>query len=158
MGFEPLGVHMFILFFAAMATITPPVAITSYSAATIAGASPMRVGFMSMKVGLVAYILPFVFIFKPEILQYGSFLMTSIAFVLAIAGTGIMAMGLEGWFFGKKTDFFSRLVLTVCGIAVVVGNLQILLIAAGIMIMVIVYIFTSDIVKKNKGRVRYEEK
>lgn len=158
MGFEPLGVHMFILFFAAMATITPPVAITSYSAATIAGASPMKVGFMSMKVGLVAYILPFVFIFKPEILQYGSFLMTALAFVLAIVGTCIMAMGLEGWFFGRKMDFLTRMVLTGCGIAIVVGNLQILLSAAVILILAVVYIFVFDKVKNKKGRIGYEEK
>lgn len=122
LGFEPLGVHMFILFFAAMATITPPVAITSFAAATIGGASPMKVGFMSMKVGIVAYILPFVFIFKPEILMYGTFPETLMAFAAAFIGTAILAMGIEGWMFGLMVNTVIRVLLAVAGIAIVVGN------------------------------------
>ncbi|MBN2559018.1 MAG: TRAP transporter fused permease subunit, partial [Clostridia bacterium] len=87
LGFEPLAVHMFILFFAAMATITPPVAITAYAAAAIAEVSPMKVGFLSMKAGMVAYILPFAFIATPALLLYGSFPEVAISFFIALAGT-----------------------------------------------------------------------
>lgn len=141
LGFEPLGVHMFMLFFAAMATITPPVAITSYAAATIAGVPPMKVGFMSMKVGIVAYILPFVFIYKPEILQYGSFIETLSVFVFAIIGTAILAMGLEGWFFGLNLNIVLRILLAAAGILIVVGNWMLVAIAGVLIVCVLVYIF-----------------
>jgi TRAP transporter 4TM/12TM fusion protein len=150
-GYEPLGVHMFILFFAAMATITPPVAITSYAAASIAGAPPMKVGFMSMKVGMVAYILPFVFIFKPALLLYGTFPEIIFAFLTAVIGTGILAMGLEGWFFGFGTDYVARGFLIIAGILIVVGNWTFILIAAVMLMLAAATIYVKKIRDSKKS-------
>lgn len=146
-GFEPLSVHMFILFFAAMATITPPVAITSYAAASIAGAKPMKVGFMSMKVGLVAYILPFAFILKPEILLYGTFAGTLFSVLSALIGTGILAMGLEGWLFNLKIDIMIRYGLIISGIVIVLGNWQFILFGLTMMILLYMYAFIKNGIK-----------
>lgn len=136
-GYEPISVHMFILFFSAMATITPPVALTSFAAASIAEAPPMRVGFLSMKTGLVAYILPFVFMFNPAILLIGSWQETALAFLAAIAGVRLLAYGTEGWFLGKEIGFLSRMILSISGILVISGNLRgigISIIATGVLI------------------------
>lgn len=121
-GFEPISVHMFILFFSAMATITPPVALTSFAAASIAEAPPMKVGFLSMKTGLVAYILPFVFIFNPSILLIGSWQETLLAFIAAIAGVKLLSYGTEGWFVGRDIGMFPRIILSISGILVISGN------------------------------------
>ncbi len=137
MGFEPLGVHMFLLFYAAMATITPPVAITSYAAAVIAGADPMKVGFMSMKVGLVAYILPFVFIYNPSILMYGNVIEVILSVLWAVFGTAVMAMGLEGWLFDRKIGYAIRGALIVVGILMVQGQLVISGIALAVLAAII---------------------
>jgi len=123
-GFEPISVHMFILFFSAMATITPPVALTSFAAASIAEAPPMKVGFLSMKTGVVAYILPFVFIFNPSILLIGSWTETLLAFVSAIAGVKLLSYGSEGWFLGRNIGRLSRAILAISGILVISGNLR----------------------------------
>jgi TRAP-type uncharacterized transport system fused permease subunit len=152
LGFEPLSVHMFILFFAAMATITPPVAITSYAAASIAGAPPMKVGFLSMKVGMVAYILPFVFIFTPALLLYGSLINIIISFIIALTGTCVLAMGLEGWFFGLKTGSVARAMLIISGIMIVLGQWVILCISGGILLVTIIFSAT------NKTRNKYGER
>jgi TRAP transporter 4TM/12TM fusion protein len=148
LGFEPLAVHMFILFFAAMATITPPVAITSYAAASIAGAPPMKVGFLSMKVGMVAYILPFVFIFKPALLLYGSLIEIVLSFVIALTGTCVLAMGLEGWLFGLKTGVIERVMLIISGIMIVLGQWVVLSITGGILMLLILY----NIILKSKNK------
>lgn len=151
LGFEVLSVHMFLLFFAAMATITPPVAITAYAAATIAGAKPMRVGFLSMKVGLVAYILPFVFIYNPAILQYGSLIEILITFTVAIIGTGIIAMGIEGWFFKQEINWVTRSLLVITGILVVIG--QGVFIAIGFIIIIAIsayYLLNSLYINRKK--------
>ncbi len=147
-GFEPLSVHMFILFFAAMATITPPVAITSYAAATIAKAKPMKVGFMSMKVGLVAYILPFVFIYKPALLLYGTAWEMLFAFISAAVGTAILAMGLEGWLFGTSPGYLTRFLLGSAGILIVVGNWQLMAFAAVILLFILIKVIFE--INKNK--------
>ncbi|HPJ20962.1 MAG TPA: TRAP transporter fused permease subunit [Clostridia bacterium] len=144
LGFEPLGVHLFILYYAAMATITPPVAITSFAAASIADASPLRVGFRSMKVGMVAYVLPFVFIYNPAILLYGNIISVVLAAAAAIAGSAVLAMGLEGWFFGVRTTIFLRGLLIAAGILTVIGNLTTVLIAGALMSLVlIIYLITE---------------
>jgi TRAP-type uncharacterized transport system fused permease subunit len=133
-----------------MATITPPVAITSYAAASIAGAPPMKVGFMSMKVGMVAYILPFAFIFKPGILLYGTFPEIAFAFLTAAVGTAILAMGLEGWFLGMPTGYLARGMFIIAGILIVVGNLMLILIAAGIAILSAILVYGNKIKNKRK--------
>ena len=153
-GFEPLSVHMFILFYAAMATITPPVAITSYAAATIAGASPMKVGFMSMKVGLVAYILPFALILKPSLLLYDSFPGILFSVLAALIGTGILAMGLEGWFFNMPVNTLIRCGLILIGITIVLGNWQFIMFA--LIVFALLYIY-SRIVNKVIVRGKNEE-
>ncbi|MBN1624521.1 MAG: TRAP transporter fused permease subunit [Clostridia bacterium] len=149
-GFEPLSVHMFILFFAAMATITPPVAITSYAAASIAGVSPMKVGFMSMKIGMVAYILPFAFIFKPAILLYGSFVDIILTLISALVGTAILGMGLEGWFFGVRTGYIPRIMLGIAGIMIVVGKLPLIGVSASIIAMGVAIMILNKINDKKK--------
>ena len=73
MGITPMAAHLFILFYAAMATMTPPVAMTAFVAATIAEAPPMRVGFLSMRIAFPSFILPFVFAYSPQMLMVGSF-------------------------------------------------------------------------------------
>ena len=85
-GYEPLSVHMFILYYAATASITPPVAMTSFIAATIADTSPLKVSFLSMRMAVTAYLLPYGFIFYPELLLYGSnFSIIIISFMALLA-------------------------------------------------------------------------
>lgn len=62
-----LSMHMFILYYAALGAVTPPVAGGSYTAAPIAEADPVLLSFTAFRLTIVAYIFPFVFIFSPEI-------------------------------------------------------------------------------------------
>lgn len=62
-----LAMHMFILYYAALGAVTPPVAGGSYTAAPIADADPILLSFTAFRLTIVAYIFPFVFIYSPEI-------------------------------------------------------------------------------------------
>ncbi len=64
---QVLPMHMFILYYAALGAVTPPVAGGSYTAAPIAQADPILLSLTAFRLTLVAYIFPFVFIFSPEI-------------------------------------------------------------------------------------------
>ena len=72
MGVDPFVSHMFCMYFATISTITPPVALAGYAAAGIAGASPSKTSWEAMKLGLSAYIVPFVFVYNQELLWIGS--------------------------------------------------------------------------------------
>ncbi len=72
MGVEPLAAHMFIFIYASLGALTPPVAITAYTAAAIAESDPNETGFTAFKLGLAAYLIPFKFILNPSIVLVGS--------------------------------------------------------------------------------------
>ncbi|UOA29189.1 TRAP transporter fused permease subunit [Pseudosulfitobacter sp. DSM 107133] len=68
LGIAPFTAHMFIFFFAVASAITPPVAVAAFAAASITKADPMRTGFSAVRAGVVMFVLPFVFVFYPELL------------------------------------------------------------------------------------------
>jgi TRAP transporter 4TM/12TM fusion protein len=71
LGVPILAAHMFVMYFACVSTITPPVAFTAYAAAGIAKADPNETGWIATRLGVAAYIIPFAFIYNPPILWSG---------------------------------------------------------------------------------------
>ncbi len=67
-GIPELTLHLFVVFFAVMSTVTPPVALAAFAAAPIAQADPIRTGFAAAKIGLAGFLIPFVFAFHPAVL------------------------------------------------------------------------------------------
>jgi TRAP transporter 4TM/12TM fusion protein len=70
-GLPTMQVHMFLLFYACLSAITPPVAVANFAAASIAGANPFRLGPYAVKLAIGGFILPFFFLFNGGILQLG---------------------------------------------------------------------------------------
>jgi TRAP transporter 4TM/12TM fusion protein len=68
LGVSVLVAHLFVLYFSVASSITPPVAIAAYAAASIAGGPPMMTAVYAMRIGLVKFLVPFVFAFYPVIL------------------------------------------------------------------------------------------
>jgi TRAP transporter 4TM/12TM fusion protein len=148
-GYEPLSVHMFILFFAAMSSITPPVAITSFTAASIAEADPMRVSMESMKMGFVAYILPFTFIYSPSILLYGSGWLTLRTFVFVFLGVAVIAAAMEQWWFGVKMPSLMQIMIFFAGGAMVIGRMPYSLAGFAVVLAALGYaLFSQRILRK----------
>lgn len=129
MGIPPMAAHMFILFFAAMATMTPPVASAAFAAAGIAEAKPMWVGFLSMRIAMVAYIMPYIFVFQPGLLLIGSPIKIIVSFVSGLIAVALIAMGVEGWF-KKDLRRIPRLILLLAGLIALPGTLYTFIIAA----------------------------
>jgi len=68
LGIANFTAHMFVFYFAVASAITPPVAIAAFAASSITKTDPMITGFSAVKVGVVMFIIPFVFAFYPELL------------------------------------------------------------------------------------------
>ena len=100
LGLPPVGVHLFILYWGMLSYITPPVALASITAAQISGAQALKTGVMSMKLGAVLFILPFMFVLEPALLLDGppSAVLPSIA--TAAAAIIVLASALEGYAYG----------------------------------------------------------
>lgn len=98
LGVPMIGAHMFCLYYAVLSTITPPVCMAAFSAASIAEANAMRTGFTAVKLGAIAFIIPFFFVYQPELLWQGSLTNILIATVTAILGVIGMTAGLQRQF------------------------------------------------------------
>ena len=109
MGIEPIAAHLFILYWGMISFITPPVAIASIVAAGLAETNNMKTGIYSLRLGFVAYIIPFFFIFNPALVGIGSKI--DILYTLAMSALGIILIsgGAEGYlFFVRRIKMFSR--------------------------------------------------
>jgi TRAP transporter 4TM/12TM fusion protein len=110
LGIPMLSVHMFILYFGIMSGITPPVALVSYTAAGIAGADIMKTGFTSMRVALVAFIVPFMFAYNQAIFLVGRWEAILRVIFTGSIGAVMLAAALSGWLF-TRASFIERLLM-----------------------------------------------
>lgn len=99
-GLDPLASHMFIMYWGMLSFITPPVALSAFAAASVAQASPMRVGVESMRLGAIIYFIPFFFVFNPAMLLQGSFMEIAPVLVTAIIGVTLVSGALQGYLIG----------------------------------------------------------
>ena len=99
LGIEPIVAHMFVFYFGVLAQITPPVCLASFTAAGIAGAHPMKTGLKGAQYAMVAFMIPFVFVYAPAILLRGSAFEIASATVVLIIGTFFLASGMAGYMF-----------------------------------------------------------
>lgn len=99
-GLPMLHAHLFICYFAIFSAVTPPVALTAYTAAGIAGANPNKVGIEAFKLCLAAFIVPYMFIYSPALLMEGPLLGSAYAALTAFIGVIFLGSAIQGWFFG----------------------------------------------------------
>jgi TRAP transporter 4TM/12TM fusion protein len=103
LGVVPLAAHLFIFYFGMMSMVTPPVALAAYVAASIAGADIMQTGWQAFRFALVGFTLPYIFVFRPELLMLtsegGTASITAISYATVIAALGVFALasGLAGY-------------------------------------------------------------
>ncbi|KUK62803.1 MAG: TRAP transporter, 4TM/12TM fusion protein [Synergistales bacterium 58_81] len=102
MGVLPLAAHLFVFYFGIMADLTPPVCLAAFTGAGIAGGNPSTTGFQATRIALVAYLIPYTFIYTPVILLEGAtWLPLTIVIVASMAGVMGLAAALQGWMFDK---------------------------------------------------------
>ncbi len=104
-GVMPLAAHLFLLYFACISAITPPVAVASYAAAGIAEENPMKVGFTAVKLGIAGFVLPFVFTLNTDYLHMGFDLITLFTWVSAFVVCYAAACAIQGYVEQKITVF-----------------------------------------------------
>ncbi|MFD1606949.1 TRAP transporter permease [Oceanobacillus luteolus] len=122
LGVSPLAAHFFVFYFASVSAITPPVALASFAAAGIAGADPMKTSMSAVKLGIAAFIVPFIFVYGEVLLLVGSPLEIIVATITAIIGIIGVAAAVEGWLL-RHAFWYERLILLVGSILMVVPGL-----------------------------------
>ncbi len=118
LGVNPLAAHLFVFYYACLSTVTPPVALASFAGAAIAGAKPFATGFESMRLAAIAYVVPYFFVFSPELIWKGSLGAIGMAAFSATIGTIALGSGLMGYLV-TRLNWFSRMLLLAAGISLI---------------------------------------
>ncbi|MFK7877285.1 MAG: TRAP transporter permease [Paracoccaceae bacterium] len=123
LGIPQLTAHFFVFYFAVVSAITPPVALASYAAAGISGSNPMSTSVASFKIGIAAFIVPFMFFYNSALLMDGTWYAVGRAGITAVFGVFLLSGGVQGWFMGQRSAWFIRLALMVAALFMIEGGL-----------------------------------
>ncbi len=118
-GVNPLAAHFFLFFYGCVSNFTPPVAIASFVASGIADTNPNATSFQAMRFGIAAYLVPWVFVFKPELLFRGPMHHIIFEFIVAFVGMMLMVSGIRA-LFGSRLNIINRAICILLGLANIV--------------------------------------
>lgn len=121
LGIPVLVSHFFVFYFAVISAITPPVALAAYAAAAISGSDPMRTSVTSFKLGLAAFIVPYMFFYSPAMLMQGNWTEILHVGVTASIGVYLLSGAVQGWYFGRLAAIL-RLVLLAAALFLINGG------------------------------------
>ena len=147
LGIEPLTAHFFVFYFAVVSAITPPVALASYAAAGISGANAMETSVASFRIGIAAFIVPFMFFYNGALLMEAGWIDIARALVTALFGVYMLSGGVMGWFADVSAPWLARLMLIGAALLMIEGGLVSDL--AGIALAAMVFVMQ----RQRKGRV-----
>ena len=121
LGVPQLTAHFFVFYFAVLSAITPPVALASYAAAGISEANAIETSVTSFKVGIAAFIVPFMFFYNSSLLMQGEWVDIVHVALTALLGIYLLAAAVQGWMFGAL-HIGLRLVVGVAALSMISGG------------------------------------
>jgi len=144
-----IAVHLFILYWAMLSCITPPVAVAVFVAAAIGRTEPMRTGIHAVRLAVVTYFIPFFFVYNPALVLQANPLESLYLFALALIGIVFISAGMENylWMYGKL-KLWARPLLVAGGFLIVFPETYTTI--GGIALIVFTMIVLK-IIKKEKG-------
>ena len=120
-----MQVHLFMLYFACLSAITPPVAVANFAAGAIAGANPMALGPHAIKLAIGGFILPFYFLFNPGLNMEGGLVNILHSVFFGAAMVTFASFAVQGTLGLRPIAWSLRLVLFACSVATVSPRLDI---------------------------------
>jgi len=115
LGVEDLPGHLFLLYFAVMSALTPPVAVAAYAASAIADANPLKIAAQSVRIAIGAFLIPFCFVYNHGLLMQGSLWEIVFTTASAVSGLVMIAIAAEGYW-KAHIPWFVRLIYAVAGL------------------------------------------
>ncbi|MFU8840398.1 MAG: TRAP transporter permease [Nitriliruptoraceae bacterium] len=114
-----LTANLFVYYYGIMADITPPVCLASYAASGIAQSNPLKTGVQSVKIAIGGFLLPYMFVFSPELLLQGTTILGGIlAAISALIGMSAVGVAVVGYI-DRRINLLVRAVLIAAGLALI---------------------------------------
>ena len=118
-GIAPLAAHLFIFYFAVISMITPPVALASFAASSLAGADLWQTGLIAFRIALPGFLIPYVFVYEPSLLFQGSIFEIVWRTTICTFGCIGLAAGVIGYF-ARNTLWWERTLLIIGSLLLIV--------------------------------------
>jgi TRAP transporter 4TM/12TM fusion protein len=115
LGIDPLAAHLFLFYFGMLSLITPPDCLATYTAAAIAHSDFWKTGWTGMRLGIAAYVVPFVFALHPALILKGALGDILLAVVASSIGTFLLAVGCAGYLF-RSLNWLKRSLFCLAGL------------------------------------------
>ena len=107
LGIPAAAAHMFSFYFAMFANLTPPVALAAFAAAGLSGGDPMKTGLQSVKLSIAGFIVPFMFVYSPQLMLINTTWTEGIWVTLsACLGVFLIAVTTEGYLYAPVNGFY----------------------------------------------------
>jgi TRAP-type uncharacterized transport system fused permease subunit len=135
---------MFVFYFGVLSMITPPVEVAAYAAADIAQADPIKIGFSACRTAILAFIVPYVFLFESALLMEGPWLHIGLRFILTLAGVIVLAGCITGWYF-QMLHWSLRLFALIIFLLIISPNIQ-----ASLIGIVLAFIYTFFLARRQR--------
>ncbi|MGY0400121.1 MAG: TRAP transporter permease [Ostreibacterium sp.] len=137
-GYDPLATHLFVLYFAALSAITPPVCVAVFVASGIAKASWFSVAMQAMRLSTVIYLLPFSFLMMPGLLGQGDAMDIALSTLRAGLATVAIAMLVSGSAWDRRG--FLGIVLWLIAVVLAIYPLSYAVIGSIVFVVMAIYL------------------
>lgn len=117
LGVDPLAAHLFVIYWASVSYITPPVGLAAFAASGIAKSRPMATCVEAMKLGAVKYVVPFGFVLNPALVAQAGPVQVALALMAGIAAVYALSCAISGWLVGveRRPGAVARIALAIGG-------------------------------------------
>jgi TRAP-type uncharacterized transport system fused permease subunit len=124
LGVDTLAAHLFVFYYAVLADVTPPVAVTAVAGAQIAGADAMRTGLHAARVGVGGFLAPFLFVHQPALLMHGTWGEIAVTFGSALIGIAALSAAVAAHMF-RPLSWLQRAFVAAVALAAIGPSLQV---------------------------------
>ena len=130
--------HMFVFYFGLFANLTPPVALASFAASGLSGGNPMKTGFISLRLAIAGFIVPFAFVYNTSLLMIDTTFVEGVMVVLtSVISVILLGITAEGYLF-TNVPIWLRIIILAAAI-LLISPIRLLYII-GLVIAAIIFI------------------
>ena len=139
LGVPVIAAHMFSFYYAMFANLTPPVALAAFAAAGISGGDPMKTGFSAVKLAIAGFIVPFMFVYSPQLLLIDTGFLEGVRVTIgACFGVFMIGVAVEGYLF-TRVNIFMRIIAVGGALALIDSGITTDLIGLAVLIVIVAW-------------------
>ena len=150
-GLDPIAVHLFLIYWAILGAVTPPTCTACVIAANISGGNWLKTAFVGMRIGVVAFLVPFAFVINPALIGRADLADVVISGLSALIGVIFLAAGFSGYLMARL-GVPARVLHLAAGFLLFVPNMQYSIIGGALALALVL----SDVLCR-RGRARTQD-